>query len=86
MNQQDLDARSVEFYDGASKRLMKYVYPNQAHWSSGWLFYQIQGDSTWIILRKATDQDIAALNETISDALSPFKALKWERKPNAKKS
>jgi len=61
----NFDVPGFEFYDQASKRQMKYVYPDTAHWTAGWILYRNPGDGQWVTLRKATDDDIKALNRAV---------------------
>lgn len=58
----------VEFYDAASGRTMKYVYPDTKHWTAGWLLYRNPGDGQWVTLRKATEDDIARITKQIVKA------------------
>ena len=53
-----------EFFDGNSQRQLKYVYPDTKHWTAGWLLYK-HPDGQWVTLRKATDDDIKALNGAV---------------------
>lgn len=57
----------LKFYDAASGRWMKYVYPDTKHWTAGWIVYQ-HLDGQWVTLRKATEADIGTLNAAVSDA------------------
>lgn len=57
----------LEFYDAASKRKMKYVYPDTDHWTAGWVLYR-HPNGQWVTLRKATPEDIKALNGAVVDA------------------
>ena len=62
------DVPGLEFYDGASKRQMKYVYPDTKHWTAGWILYKNPGDGQWVTLRKASDADLAAINQSVVNA------------------
>jgi hypothetical protein len=57
----------LDFYDCASGREMKYVYPDSSHWTAGWLLYK-HPDGQWVTLRKATDADISTINRAVSTA------------------
>ena len=59
------DSPGLEFYDGVSTRWMKYVYPDTKHWTAGWILYK-HPDGQWVTLRKATDDDISAMNRAVS--------------------
>ncbi len=61
------DVPGLEFFDAASNRTMKYVYPDTAHSAAGWLLYR-HVDGQWITLRKATDADLAAINGAVVKA------------------
>jgi hypothetical protein len=56
-----------EFYDAASQRQMKYVYPDSGHWTAGWILWK-HPDGQWVTLRKATDADLTLINRAIVDA------------------
>lgn len=64
MSQQTFDVPGLEFYDAASQRTMKYVYPDTKHWAAGWILYK-HPDGQWVTLRKASDVDIEALNGAV---------------------
>lgn len=65
---QPFDVPGLEFYDGASKRQMKYVYPDTAHWTAGWILYRNPGDGQWVTLRKATEADVNAITGAVVEA------------------
>ena len=54
----------ISFFDDASQRCMRYIYPDAGHWCAGWIIVQ-NPSGEWITLRKATDEDIAALNSAV---------------------
>jgi hypothetical protein len=54
----------VTFYDGATKRWMKYIYPDSKHWAAGWLFYK-HPDGQWVTLRRASDEDVEAITAAV---------------------
>lgn len=56
----------VEFFDTTSNRQMKYVYRDSNHWAAGWILYRHDGQ--WVTLRKATKQDIDAINRAMKEA------------------
>lgn len=56
--------KGITFYDQATNREMKYVYPDTPHWAAGWILYRhVAGH--WVTLRKATDDDIARINKAV---------------------
>lgn len=55
----------LQFYDAASGRTLKYIYPKTGHSTAGWLLYK-HPDGHWVTFRKATDADIAALNRAVA--------------------
>lgn len=57
----------ISFFDAASKRKMRYIYPDAGHWCAGWIIVQ-NPSGQWMTLRKATDADIAALNCGVAEA------------------
>jgi len=67
------DARTtrggVDFFDEASKRQMRYVYPDTDHWTAGWIMVRgvdgLRGMPEWVTLRKATERDVAAITAAI---------------------
>lgn len=63
-SRQPNEPAGTPFYDNASQRRMKYVV--EGPWK-GWIIYQ-HADGHWVTLRKATDEDIIALNEAVSRA------------------
>lgn len=54
----------ISFFDNATKREMRYIYPDAGHWSAGWIVVK-NPSGEWMTLRKATDADIAALNRAV---------------------
>lgn len=62
------EPKEIEFHDGRSDRRMKYVYPSSDSEWSGWLFYWHPHYRNWVSLRKATDQDIAAISQAVVQA------------------
>ena len=62
------DVPGLKFHDAASGRDMKYVYPDTDHWTAGWILYRHPATTQWVTLRKATDDDIAALNGAVVEA------------------
>jgi hypothetical protein len=58
------DIPGLEFFDLASQRMMKYVYPDTRHWTAGWILFQ-HPDGQWVTLRKATDQDVEVINRAV---------------------
>jgi len=60
----EFDVPGLQFYDRASKRTMKYVYPDTSHWAAGWiLFKHLNGQ--WVTLRKANDDDVRRINGAV---------------------
>lgn len=57
----------LEFYDWASDRMMKYVYPDTPHWCAGWILYK-HPDGQWVTLRKANEEDLAKINVAVVEA------------------
>ena len=49
----------ITFYDNASKRYMRYIYPDADSWMAGWLVVK-NPSGEWMTLRKATDTDLSA--------------------------
>ena len=62
----ELAKLGIEF-ESTGKR-MKYVYPDSPHWSAGWILYWHEGQGDWVTLRKATNEDIAAINKAVISA------------------
>jgi hypothetical protein len=60
----NFDLPGIEFYDAASRRKMKYVYPGTAHSAAGWILFK-HLDGQWVTLRKATDADLEAINKAV---------------------
>jgi len=54
----------VSFFDVASTRNMRYIYPDVGHWTAGWLIVQNRSGA-WMTLRKATAEDLAAINAAV---------------------
>lgn len=50
----------VSFFDAASDRMMRYIYPSAGHWSSGWIVVQ-NPSGDWMTLRKAAETDIVSI-------------------------
>lgn len=65
---QSFDVPGLEFYDGATERQMKYVYPDTPHWTAGWILYRNPGDGQWVTLRKATEADVKAITGAVVTA------------------
>lgn len=61
------DVTGLKFFDGATKREMKYVYPDTPHWSAGWILFK-HPDGQWVTLRKATEGDIKRINQAVIGA------------------
>lgn len=57
----------VSFYEKASHRMMRYIYPDAGHWTAGWIVVQNRSGD-WMTLRKATDADIASINKAVVEA------------------
>jgi len=57
----------VSFFDNASQRWMRYLYPEVKHWAAGWIVVR-NPSGEWMTLRKATDKDIAAINRAVVEA------------------
>lgn len=56
----------LSFFDDGTKRKMRYIYPDAGHWCAGWLLVQ-NPSGEWMTLRKATDDDIAALSKAVME-------------------
>lgn len=56
-----MSAPGQVFYDGATKRWMKYVPPDSTHWTAGWILYR-HADGGWVTRRKASEDDVAAIS------------------------
>lgn len=54
----------ISFFDNASKRKMRYIYPDAGHWCAGWIVVQ-NPSGEWMTLRKATDEDVAAISGAV---------------------
>lgn len=54
----------ASFFDAASKRVMRYIYPDAKHWLAGWIVVQ-NASGQWMTLRKATEQDLAVITAEI---------------------
>ncbi len=54
----------VSFFDAASNRQMRYIYPDAQHWTAGWIIVQ-NPSGHWMTLRKASDEDLAAITGEI---------------------
>jgi hypothetical protein len=63
----DEEAVGMEFFDNASGKRMKYVYPDSKHWTAGWILYK-HPDGQWVTLRKATDADIERISQAVIEA------------------
>lgn len=61
------DPVGLEFFDNATKKRMKYVYPDSKHWAAGWILYK-HPDGQWVTLRKATQQDIERISQAVIEA------------------
>jgi hypothetical protein len=57
----------ISFYDGATGKEMQYIYPDAGHWRAGWIVAKTKGGQ-WETWRKATDDDIAQLNQAVAEA------------------
>ena len=58
----------IEFYDVASGRNMKYIYPDADSQWAGWICYKNPGDGRWVSLRKATGADVTAITSAVVSA------------------
>lgn len=54
----------ITFYDAASGRNMRYVYPDSGHWLAGWIVVQ-NPSGEWMTLRKATVDDQCHINGAV---------------------
>lgn len=61
------DPMGLEFFDNATKKRMKYVYPDTKHWTAGWILYK-HPEGKWVTLRKATDDDITRISQAVVEA------------------
>ena len=61
------DPSGINFYDNATGKHMKYVYPDSPHWTAGWILYK-HPDGQWVTLRKATDDDINRISQAVIEA------------------
>ena len=57
----------ISFFDSASNRAMRYIYPDAGHWTAGWLVVR-NPSGQWMTLRKATCGDIDAINSAVVEA------------------
>lgn len=55
------DPPGLRFFDKASNREMKYIYPDAPQWS-GWIVYK-HPDGQWVSLREATDDDLRVIDK-----------------------
>ena len=67
MSTKDFNVSGLEFFDAASKRTLKYVYPDTPHWTAGWILYR-HPDGQWVTLRKATKDDVSRITEAVVKA------------------
>lgn len=58
----------VTFYDRASSRKMKYIYPDCPHETAGWILFLHASGAEWVPLRKASEEDIAHINKAVIQA------------------
>lgn len=61
------DVPGLEFFDAASNRMLKYVYPDTPHWAAGWILYK-HPDGQWVTLRKATEDDVSRISLAVVKA------------------
>lgn len=54
----------VSFFDAATERVMRYIYPNAKHWMAGWIITR-NPSGEWMTWRRATDDDIKAINKAV---------------------
>lgn len=54
----------VSFFDDATKRKMRYIYPSVKHWCAGWILVQ-NANGGWMTMRRATDEDVASISGAI---------------------
>lgn len=66
-NEKHFDPPGLQFFDAASNRQMKYVYPDYQHSCAGWILYK-HPDGQWVTLRKATDKDIESMSAAVIKA------------------
>ena len=60
------DPVGLEFFDTATKKRMKYVYPDSPHWT-GWILYK-HPDGQWVTLRKATYADVGSISQAVIES------------------
>ena len=61
------DPVGLEFFDNATKKRMKYVYPDYPHWTAGWILYK-HPDGQWVTLRKATYADVGRISQAVIES------------------
>lgn len=54
----------INFFDGQTKRNMRYIYPDADSWMAGWIVTQ-NASGHWMTWRKATETDITAINGAV---------------------
>lgn len=57
----------ISFFDGASQRTMRYIYPDSGHWTANWIVVK-NPSGEWMTLRKATEADLRAINKSVVEA------------------
>lgn len=57
----------ISFFDVGTDRLMRYIYPDEHHWTAGWILVKNPSDE-WMTLRIATDNDIEFINRMVISA------------------
>lgn len=61
------DVAPLKFFDNVTQREMMYVYPDTKHWCAGWLLFKAKSGE-WVTLRKATQSDVDAMSNAVSEA------------------
>lgn len=68
----------ISFFDAATNRKMRYIYPDAGHWTAGWIVAQ-NPSGEWMTWRKATQDDIATLNAELHNSAPALFAAAEER-------
>jgi len=58
----------IDFFDARSGRDMRYIYPDSSHYLAGWVLFRHPHAENWVTLRKASAEDIAAINKAVVEA------------------
>lgn len=58
------DGKGITFFSQSFNCDMAYMYPDSGHHLAGWILRKTKGGQ-WVTERKATDKDIAAINEAV---------------------